>query len=219
MSPSTGPRRRARHRLRLCTNAFPNLVGELFLSTPSSTNLQTATLDGPASFTAWLDGAADDVSKCLMARGPSAPLLRSCLRRRRWSGGRAGRERGTLAAVVLSNVGGGTHALRRNTREMRTTRPRCCSSCSGECKRLSSSPRRPRRRFHRRQTGDALTEATVTGSRGRADRDGQFESQGTLLGTASLTGGMATLMLAQLALAPGSTRWWPPIPAMQPMTL
>ncbi len=94
-----------------CSDAFPTLTGELYLTTSSATNLQTASLQGPASFTldAILQPAMSQVSYGSWTGVPALSQPIQFFEGSTLVGSASLSANGTLAVAHLNSVGSGTH--------------------------------------------------------------------------------------------------------------
>jgi len=188
-----------------CTNAFPLLVGELYLSTASATNLQSLTLDAPATFklNATLQPAMSQVSYSAWTgvAAPSQPV--SFLENGVVVGSGALSANGTLASATLNNVGGGTHTYVArypgDANYPAVTFGSVTVTVNGASQVGSSTQLDAPASA---QYGQAVTlTATVTsGATGTV----QFSADGASLGSAPVASGVATLAISALRLAVGT---------------
>jgi Glycosyl hydrolases family 28/Bacterial Ig-like domain (group 3) len=193
-----------------CTGAFPLLVGELYLSTPSATNLQSLTFTGPASFNleAVVQPAMSQVSYGAWTGVPALQQPVNFLEGGTIVGSGALTANGTLAVASLSNVGGGTHTytaqypgdsnypaqLFGSVTVTVNAPARIASSIAASVPASASFG------------GSLSLSATVSGSGATATGSVQFSADGVSLGSATLSGGTATLTIAALNLPAGNHR-------------
>ena len=191
-----------------CTGAFPLLVGELYLSTPSETNSQSLTFTGPASFTleAVVQPAMSQVSYGAWTGVAALQQPVNFLEGSTIVGAGALTANGTLAVLSLSNVGGGTHTYTAQypgdsnypaqvfgSVTVTVNAPaRIASSVAASIPASASF-------------GSALSlTATVTGGGATPTGSVQFSADGVSMGSATLSGGTATLAIGALNLPAGN---------------
>jgi hypothetical protein len=187
---------------------FPQAMGELYLSTPSATNLKTLSLQGPASFTleATVQPTMSQVSYTLPDGSRSwtgVPALTqpvNFLENGNVVGSGTLVFNGTLATATLNNVAGGTHtyvaqypgdanypAYTFGSVTVTVTAPASIPSTTQLSAPASGT------------VGDALSlTATVSGSGAVPTGSVQFSSDGASLGSAPLVNGSATLAISAL---------------------
>ncbi|HEX4385612.1 MAG TPA: glycosyl hydrolase family 28 protein, partial [Myxococcales bacterium] len=191
-----------------CTGAFPALVGELYLSTPTATNQRSLTFTGAASFTleAVVQPAMSQVSYGAWTGVPALQQPVNFLEGATVVGSGVLSANGTLASLALSNVGGGTHTYTAQY-------PGDANYPTQSFGSVTVTIDAPARIASATQASVPATasfgssvsfSATVSGSGAQPTGAVQFSADGVSVGSATLSNGTATLAIASLGLSAGN---------------
>lgn len=188
-----------------CTNAFPQLAGELFLQG----NAKALTLDGPATFKlqATVQPAMSQVSYGAWTGVPALAGQVNFLEDGAIVGTGSLGANGTLATATLTNVGGGVHTYvaqypgDANYGAMTFGSVTVTVNSSTVTTASTTQLTAPASASY----GQPVTlSAAVSGAGAAPTGTVQFSSDGVSLGSAPLSSGTATLSIASLKIAAGS---------------
>ncbi|MBS2021564.1 MAG: Ig-like domain repeat protein [Deltaproteobacteria bacterium] len=190
-----------------CTNAFPTLVGELILTAGTSTNLKSASLSGPATFTleAMLQPAMSQVTYGAWTGLPALTQAVDFLEGASVVGSAALGANGTLATLTLSNVGNGTHTYVARYPGDATHAAHTFGSVTVTVNAPAQLPSTTQATIPSAASyGDSITlSATITGAGAQPTGTVTFNSGAVQLGSAQVSAGTASVT-APLTLGIGS---------------
>jgi hypothetical protein len=181
-----------------CTNAFPPLVGELYLApNPTAQSLKLQ---------ATLQPTLSQVSYGNYAGAPALTKAINFIEGASVVGSAALSANGTYASLTLTNVGGGAHTYTAQYPGDANYPPFAFGSVTVTLAGTASAPSTTELQAPASSSyGDALTlTADVAGAGATPTGSVQFTADGTALGSAALVNGTATLALPRYSLGAGT---------------